>query len=472
VGAQEVPVKFKTTLILLAVFVGLLALVLIVDKKGEAKKTAEEASNTLISVTAGDVHKISLARGAETLVLERDGTGPWRLTSPIQAAADESEANGLASTVASLRIERVVEKTAKDPKAYEIPTSEVSIWVKGQDAPIRLLVGMENPLDKSLFAKREDDPRIVLLSSSLKTTLDKPVFDFREKDVFKFTAADVKGIRVKAKDAAWQAAREDAGWVLKAPVASLAAKGKIEGLLESLSGLRAKAFVAETKSAATLKEFGLDKPGYEVALSLPSAGQEIVFALQKKGESQYATTSQSTKIMTFEGGTLLADLDRKADEIREKKVADFYSWDADRVALKRGGVEIAAVKEKAGDADKWVLEGPAKDEADRTKVEDFLRKIEGLEAAAFVDTPGPLASHGLDPGSEIRIRTRDAQGQAKDIVLIVGRENADKKQVAIKSPGLGYLFLVDPTFLQSWPKDRKDWLAALPKAEEKPAEKK
>jgi hypothetical protein len=467
-------VKFKTTLILLAVFAGLLALVLIFNRQGEKKKTAEEASNTLIDVTAADVLKISVSRGPGTLVLERDETGgPWRLTSPLQAAADESEANGLASALASLHIERVVEKEAKDPKAYEIPTTEVSLWVKGRGAPIRLLVGMENPLDKSLFAKREDDPRIVLLASSLKTTLDKSIFDFREKDVFKFTAADVRGVRVKAKgpDAAWQAAREDGGWVLKAPVVSLAAKGKIDTLLESLSSLRAKAFVAETKTPETLKEFGLDKPDYEVALSLPAASQEIVFALHKKGENQYATTSQSTKIITFDG-TLLADLDRKAEEMREKKVADFYSWDADRVALKRDGVEIAAVKEKADGTDKWVLEGPAKAEADRTKVEDFLRKVEGLEAAAFVDAPGPLAGYGLDPGAEIRIRAKDAQGKDKDIVLLVGRENAEKKQVAVKSPELGYLFLVDSSFLQTWPKEAKDWLPAPPVPEEKPAEKK
>jgi len=464
-------VKIKTTLILLGVFAVLLAAVLYFDKKGAAKKSAEEASNALISVTAGDVHKISIVRGPETLVLEREGAGPWRLTSPLQAAADESEANSLASALAALHIERVVEKEAKDPKAYEIPTTLVSVWVKDREAPIRLLVGMENPLDKSLFAKREDDPRIVLLSSTLKATLEKPVFDFRVKDVFNFTAADVKGLRVRAKAAAWQADREGSGWVLKTPVPSVAAKSKIESLLESLSGLRAKAFVAETKSPATLKEFGLDKPDYEVALSLPAKSEEIVFALHKKGEDQYATTSQSTKIITFEG-TLLADLDRKAEEMREKKIADFYSWDADRVALKRDGLEIAAVKEKTGDTDRWVLDVPAKVEADRNKIEDFLRKIESLEATSFIDAPGALAAYGLAPGAEIRIRAKDAQGQTKEIVLLVGREDATKKQVALKSPGLAYLWLVDPSFLQAWPKEAKDWQVAPPKAEEKPAEKK
>jgi len=464
-------VKFKTTLILLAVFAGLLALVLYFDSKGERKTASTEAANTLISLTAGDVRKVSLVRGIETLVVERDEAGAWRLTAPIQAAADESEASSLVDALSSLRIERVVEKEAKDPKAYEIPTTEVSIWVKGKEAPVRLLVGMENPLDKSLFAMREDEPRIVLLSSTLKSTLDKTVFDLRQKDVFKFAVADVKSIRVRAKDIAWQASREEAGWLLKAPVVSLAAKGKIDSLLESLSGLRAKAFVAETKSPKTLKEFGLDKPEYEVALSLPTANQEIVFDLHKQGEAMYASTSASTKIITFEG-TLLADLDRKADEMREKRAADFYVWDADRIALKRDGLEIAAVKEKAGAGDRWVLEGPAKEEADRTKVEDFLRQVAGLEASAFVDAPGPLASYGLEPGAEIRVRARDPQGKVQETIMLVGREDAAKKQVAVKSPGLGYLLLVDASFLQAWPKEAKDWRAAPPKAEESAAEKK
>jgi hypothetical protein len=464
-------VKLKTPLILLAVFAVLLAVVLYIDSRGEKKLAAEEKTNVLISLTAADVRKASLVRNGETLILERDEAGPWRLTKPIQAAADEAEANGLVEALASLRIERVVEKEAKDPAVYEIPKTEVALWVKGREAPVRLLVGMENPLDKTLFAKRADDPRVVLLASSLKANLDKTVFDFRQKDVFKFTAADVKDIRVKAGDLAWQAGRDESGWLLKAPVAARADSGKIDALLEALSGLKAKAFVAETKTAAAVEDFGLEKPGYEITLSLPSESREIFFALHKKGDASYATTSQSTKIIAFEG-TLLTDLDRRVDEIRDKKVAAFYSWDATGVALKRAGVEIAAVKEKTGETDKWILAGPAKEEADRTKVEDFLRKIEGLEAAAFVDRPGPAASYGLDPGAEIRIRTKDTQGKEKEIVLLVGTEDAAAKLVAVRSPGLAYLFRVDPAFLQDWPKEAKDWKAAPPAPAEGGSDKK
>jgi len=464
-------VKFKTTLVLIAVFAGLLALVLLFNSKGEKKKAAEEKTNILVSLASGDIRKASLVRDGATLTFERDEAGPWKLTSPLQAAADDSEVGSFVDSLASLRIERVVEKEAKDLAVYEIPKIEISLWVKGKDEPVRLLVGMENPLDKTLFAKREDDPRVVLLASTLKTTLDKKIFDFRQKDVFKFSADDVKTIRVRAKSIAWQAQREETGWFLKAPVAALAAKSKVESLLDSLSGLRAKAFVAEAKNAEALKKFGLDKPEYEVFLSLPASNQEIVFSLHQEGEAFYATTSLSAKVIAFEGA-LLTDLDRKVDGMRETKVADFYSWEADKVALKRDGFVIAAVKEKVGGEDKWLLDPATKEEADRTKVEDFIRKVEGLEAADFIDIPGPLAAYGLDGGTEVRIRTKDSQSKEREIVLLIGKEDAEKKQVVVKNVQLDYLFRVDSGFLQDLPKEKKDWKAEPPKPEEGKTDKK
>ncbi len=464
--------KFKTTLALLAVFALLLAVVLFFDSKAGKKEAAEEKANTLVDVASADVRKVTLARGGETLTLERDEAGPWRLVSPVQAAADDYEAGALVDALASLRIERVVETEAKDPAAYGIPAMEASLWVKGQDAPVRLLVGMENPLDKSLFAQRGDDPRVVLLASSLKTTLDKTVFDFRQKDVFKFTTADVRTVKVRAGAVVWQAARRDGGWFLESPVAALAAGGRIDALLDSLSGIRAKEFVAEEKGPGVLEKYGLAEPGYEIALSLPAAAQEIVFGLHGDGEAAYATTSLSTKVVAFDGTTLLADLDRKVDELREKKVSDFYAWDARRISVKRAGLELVAVREKAGEEDKWHLEPAPKEEADRAKVEGLIRKIEGLEAASFIDDPGPPAAYGLDAATEIRILTRDYQDQEKETVLLVGGEDAEKKQVVIRNALFDYLFRVDSAFLRDLPGNRKEWLPQPPQTDEGPADKK
>ncbi|MCK7469712.1 MAG: hypothetical protein MZU95_02060 [Desulfomicrobium escambiense] len=39
-----------------------------------------------------------------------------------------------------------------------LPGTEVSLWTKGQDVPVKLLVGMENPLDKTPFRQARGRP--------------------------------------------------------------------------------------------------------------------------------------------------------------------------------------------------------------------------------------------------------------------------------------------------------------------------
>ncbi|MGA2363514.1 MAG: DUF4340 domain-containing protein [Candidatus Aminicenantales bacterium] len=451
--------KFRTTLILLAVFTGLLAVVLIFESKGKREAAVKEKEQKLVDVAAADVERIELKKEDGTISFRKDAKGAWLITAPLEAKADGAEVDGLISGFSSLRIERVVEKEAKDLKAYEIPKQEVALWVKGKGAPVKVLIGMENPLDKSLFAKREDDPRLVLLSSSLKTTLDKKVFDFREKDIFKFETAEVKSVRVRAKDVSWEAAREADAWLLKSPVRALANKAKMDTLLESLSALKAKDFLSETKNPGDVKKLGLEKPEYEVALTMPAANKDMVFSLHKDGDRSYAMTSQSNKIIAFEG-SLLADLEKKPDELREKKVTAFYSWEAQKVFLKRGPFQLTAAKEKVKDEDKWLLETAAKDAADGDKIDSFIRKIEGLEATSFIDNPKSLAEYGLDkPAAEVTVWTKGNDGKTMETGLLVGKEDKDKKQVIVKNVKLDYLFRVDASFLQDLPKEAKDWKA-------------
>ena len=94
---------------------------------------------------------------------------------------------------------------------------------------------MENPLDQKFFAKREDEARVVLISSTHKSLFEKKVFVFREKSIFKFETDDVKGIKLRSGDIQWEAEKSEEEWFLKKPVDSLAKKNDITSLLSSLS---------------------------------------------------------------------------------------------------------------------------------------------------------------------------------------------------------------------------------------------
>ncbi len=452
--------KLKNTLVLLLVFVGLLLFVLFIEKKPpEAGAKPEEK---LLALSSADVQKMSLKREAETLTFKRDDKGEWMIIEPLEAKADSFEVNGLVDAFADLKIERVVEKTGGDPKKYEIPKREVSLWLKGRDKPVRILLGPPNKIDATVYAQKEGDPRIVLLPGSLTTPLEKKLFDFRQKDVFKFETKEVTAFSVSAKGTRWEAVKKDDAWMLTAPIKALAKESKITGLLDSLSGLKAREFAAEDKKAEDLRKAGLDKPEYMVTLKMPGANKETVFVFHKADDKTYVTTSQSTKIIVPEGD-VLPDLEKKPADLREGKVATFNSWQAARLDLKKGPLALTITK--AGN-DKWYFDAAQKEEADASKVDSFIRRIEGLEATEFVDGPKSPAEFGLDkPLAEVTVATKDtitSPPVEKSSTLFVGRIDKDKKQAVVKNSRFDYLFKVDAAFLDEFPKEKKDWIAPPP----------
>ena len=90
--------KFKTTLILLGVFVVFLAYVLFLDKK--PADTASGPTEKLVSLTTADVTKIALKRGTQSFVFEKDDKGDWMVREPIAVPADRYEIDQLASSFA------------------------------------------------------------------------------------------------------------------------------------------------------------------------------------------------------------------------------------------------------------------------------------------------------------------------------------------------------------------------------------
>jgi hypothetical protein len=329
---------------------------------------------------------------------------------------------------------------------------------------VKLLVGMENPLDNTLFAQREGDKRIVLLASYLKSSLEKKTFDFRKKDIFSFEMDDVGSVSLKAKDVSWQARKKEDDWYLETPVKALAKKSRVEDVLRALSNMRAKDFVAEEKPAEEIVKYGLKEPEYSIALGLPAKNQEILFSLHKQDESVYATTSLSNKIVTAEA-QVLTDIEKKVEDLREKQVVIFSSWEASRVRLKKGDFILNLAKDKDS---KWTLEGAAPEEADSSRVETFIRKIESLEAVEFIDSPAGLSTYGLDPPqSEVTVWTKEGEKE-KEFRVLVGTEDTEKKQVVLKNPGLDYLFRVDSGFLAEFPKEAKDWKPAPPADKKEP----
>jgi hypothetical protein len=452
---EKILMKFKTTIILFAIFLVILAFVLLFEYKGKGAKDEDEK---LLALSSDDVQKVTFKKENETISFQKNEEGEWLITEPLEAKADKYEADRFASDFSDLKIERVVEEEPEELEKYGIPQKDISLWFKDKEKPIKILIGMENPLDQTFFTKRDDETRVVLIPSSLKTLMEKTLFDFREKNIFKFEADDVKSVKLQARKTRWEASKKGEEWFFNNPVNALAQSSKIDNILSSLSSLKAKEFISEEKKKDDVKKYGLDRPEYEITLGMPLENQEVTFSFHKEEDKLYATTSLSTKIVATED-SLLSDLEKEAEQLREKEVANFYSWEVNRLHLKMGEIDWTVVKDEE---DNWHFESPIKEEADKSKIQTFIRKIESLEATEFIDPPLSLnlKDYGLDhPKAEVRIWIEEEEDKekVKEITVLIGSEDQDAKKVAVKNARLEYLFRVDSAFLEEIPQSIDDW---------------
>lgn len=443
--------KIRTTLICLAVFLVLLAAVLFFESRS---KKSEETEGKLVDLNSEDVQTIVFKKDQETLTFQKDEKAEWMITTPLEAKADNSEVNQLAEDFAQLRAERVVEEQPADLSKYGFPGKEIHLSLRGNAQPVTVLIGMENPLDQTFFAKRQDESRVVLTPSHLKNQLEKGIFDFRLKEIFRYETDNVKSIALRTKDVNWKAARKEEDWYFSTPFKPLAKKFEINSLLSSLSDLKAKEFLSEAKNPEELNTFGLNNPAFEVILSSPETNQEVTFYLNKNGDKVCATTSLSSKIIAVED-SIVSTLEKDMNELREKKVASFFSWEVSKLHLQKGTLNLTAAKDTDGN---WHFEDADQKEADKSKIETFMRKIENLEAESFIDAPQELKDYGLDnPQAEIMFWVNENEEKTSEVNICVGSIDQSTKKTVLKNTRFSYLFRVDSSFLDEFPQSPKDW---------------
>lgn len=441
--------KWKTFLILTFILLILIISIFFVEKREEKK---EKFEGKLITYSSSDINKIELKRGSEQITFEKKDDS-WEITSPLKTKADKYTVERLIEDFSDLKIERKVEENAKDLKKYGLePPHRILKLFKKDGTSLTVHVGIENPIDGSLYAKKPEDTTVYLIPSFLKSGLDKTLFDFRNKKLFEFEKDKVERVVWESEDKRWSAYKKDDEWFLDEPVKALADKGKIDDILYSITGAEAKGFAVEDYKDEQLKDYALDKPRIKVTIKGEKDVNISVGVKEEKDKKSVYAISNLSRIIAELPETFVSEIDKKPEDMREKSVAVFWSFDVQKFSIIREGKEFLFEKDKQ---DRWEMKKPEKKEMDGTKINDFLRKIEDLEAKEFIDNPKSLKDYGLDrPDIQFKIITKE-KDKERTIEILKGKEENDRVYLMNKS--LNYIFVVDNSFLKEIPKDFEDW---------------
>jgi len=358
--------------------------------------------------------------------------GKWQITSPIDVPADEAEVSRLIRAATESKIVDRVKPGEKgqptlDAIGLAAPAYKLTLTTEAADKKpaktVTVEVGKKSALTGGVYARLLAPEKTVLLDKAdLLDRAAAKIDDFRGRTLVSATGdalvrievAGEKGPKVRFDRA------EDRGWVLAEPMAARADSETMTTIVRDLDDLRVKEFVADAPK--DLARFGLAAPALTITLwekgkeppkPLAEAGkpdakppakvEPVKIATLKFGS--YADIEKKNVHLTADDGrhvvavpgNLLKDLQKPAQDFRDKHVLALDTAKVSRVSVKNKDGEFEILKT----AGKWRLKVANRPEADADQeaVDALLKEAADLKVIYFGDEKEQAAGLGAATGA-------------------------------------------------------------------------
>ena len=165
--------------------------------------------------------------------------------------------------------------------------------------------------------------------------------------------------------------RDNGKWQLTAPTALPADQDAVSGMVTTLSNLTADKVIEE--NATDLKPYGLDIPTLDVEIARKDGKTDhlLVGDDTLNGSGAYAKLAGGNKVVTV-GSMVKTSLDKRPDDLRDKRLLTFDSDKLSRVELTAKGAVIEFGKNGQNE---WQIVKPRPLRADGSAVDGLVTKL-------------------------------------------------------------------------------------------------
>jgi len=307
-------VRRLNTLILAVLLVALGAYVYFFELAKDPKGKSER----LLDFKNDEVTGIDLAYPERTIQLQKDPSGKWKITQPLQSGADDAAVASLIAALAAADIRRTLEKkpSAEDLKSFGLdpPAVKASITLKSGLTLPQLIVGAKTPLGDSAYVRRGSDPVVYLTGASLVFALEKQPNDLRDKTIVAFPLGQATRLQIQTTGPALVLVKgEKEEWTMEAPLKKTAKADAVNGYLAQLAELKAKTFADD--QPADLKKYGLDRAALKISVDGKDGKNLATLRVGGKRVDGYYATA--------EGNPTVYTIDERFYNLFRKQPADF-----------------------------------------------------------------------------------------------------------------------------------------------------
>src|SRR3954451_616278 len=213
-----------------------------VESKRPAGSDAEKKDKAF-AVQAEKIEEFTITseKGEKTTV--RKTGNDWRIVDPA-VKADAAEVSGITSALAGLEIQRVIDESPGDVSVYNLTQPRVTVQFKAAGKDHTVKIGRKTPPGSDLYARLDDQSRVVLIPSYVDTTFNRNTFDLRDKAVLTVNRDEIGSLAVTTAASAMRLEKVGGEWKLAQPVPARADCSAVEGLVSRLTTLQMKSVAA------------------------------------------------------------------------------------------------------------------------------------------------------------------------------------------------------------------------------------
>jgi hypothetical protein len=356
-------------------------------KPAESTEASADTPPKILAVKEADISRFDLKKnGSDQVAGERNSSGQWRITSPTALPADQGAVSSLLGTFSSLNSQRLVEEKAGNLASYGLgaPKLEFDLSEKGNKTQ-KLLLGDDTPTGNGIYAKLDGDPRIFIMPSFDKTSIDKTANDLRDKRLLTLDPDKISQVDLVAKKQEIAFGRNKNEWQIVKPRPLRADGAQVDEMVRALTDAKMELNVLDDPKKIA-SSFASATPVATAKLTAESGTQDLQI---RKNKNDYYAKSSAVEGTYKVASTLGQALDKNLDDFRNKKLFDLGSDDPNKIEIRDGNKSYFLTR--SGE-DWW--SGSAK-KMDPGTVQDLIDKIRDLSASKFVDS-GPTFATSIN----------------------------------------------------------------------------
>lgn len=272
------------------------------------KPLLEYRDKTVISCMSSDVGEFEFKTGNKLVKCQKDSRNRWTILNPFNARGDAGQIESWINSISALKAKDFIKEETGDMALYGLDKPFIDITlVTGKDKARKgLLVGKKDDARGGYYAKRVEEPQIILLEASSIDNLSKDPELWRDKSVFDLPFGDMVSFEIMKDKVILSGTKDkDNNWMISKPEQKKAVSWKIDTQLMNVINLTANVI---TEKTGDLKAYGLDKPSMTVKIINKDREEAVLLFGKQEKQDYYALRQGQGRVITA-GKTLFDGLD-------------------------------------------------------------------------------------------------------------------------------------------------------------------